>query len=67
MVNTHSINAGKFWCMKVVKSYYSYNSCSDFAKTLTKMCSDSDIATKISLGKTKSRYMILYGLAPLII
>ena len=47
MVNTHSINAGKFWCMKVVKSYYSYNSCSDFAKTLTKMCPDSDIATKI--------------------
>ena len=47
MVNTHSINAGKFWCMKVVKSYYSYNSCSDFAKTKMKMCPDSDIATKV--------------------
>ena len=47
MVNTHSINAGKFWCMKVVKAYYSYNSCSDFAKTKMKMCPDSDIATKV--------------------
>ena len=28
------------------------------------MCPDSDIATKISLGKTKCQYMILYGLAP---
>ena len=28
------------------------------------MCPYSDIATKISLGKTKCQYMILYGLAP---
>ena len=28
------------------------------------MCPDSDIAIKISLEKTKCRYMILYGLAP---
>ena len=64
MVNTHSKNAEILWCMKVVKSHYSYNSCSDFTKILTKMCPDSDIATKISLGKTKCQYMILYGLAP---
>ena len=51
MVNTHSINAEILWCMKIVKSHYSYNSCSDF--TMTKMCLDSDIATKIRLGKTK--------------
>ena len=58
------MNAEILWCMKVVKSHYSYNSCSDFTKILTKMCPDSDIATKISRGKTKCRYMILYGLAP---
>ena len=51
MVNTHSINAEILWCMKIVKSHYSYNSCSDF--TMTKMCLDIDIATKIRLGKTK--------------
>ena len=58
------MNAEILWCMKVVKSHYSYNSCSDFTKILTKMRPDSDIATKISRGKTKCRYMILYGLAP---
>ena len=64
MVNTHSINAEILWCMKVVKSHYTYNSCSDFTKILTMICLDSDIATKISLGKTKCRCMILCGLAP---
>ena len=49
--------------MRVIKSRYSYNSCSDFTKILTKICPDSDIATKISIGKTKCRY-ILFGLAP---
>ena len=63
MVNTYSINAEILWCMRVIKSRYSYNSCSDFTKILTKMCPDSDIATKISIGKTKCRY-ILFGLAP---
>ena len=53
MVNTHSINAKILWCMKVVKSHDSYNSCANFTKILTKMSPDSDIATKISLGKTK--------------
>ena len=64
MVNTHSINTEILWCMKVFKSHYSYNSCQNFTKILTKMSPDSDIATKISLGKTKCRYMILYRLAP---
>ena len=63
MANTHSINAEILWCMKVVKSRYSYNSCSYFTKILTKICPYSDIATKISLGKTKCQYMILYGLS----
>ena len=62
MVNTRGINAEIPWCMKVVKYHYSYNSCSDLTKNLTKMCQDSDIAIKISLGRTKCRYMILYGL-----
>ena len=53
MVNTHSKNAEILWCMKVVKSHYSYNSCPDITKILTKMCPDSDIATKISPGKAK--------------
>ena len=50
MVNTHSINAEILWCMKVVKSHYGYNSCSDFTKILTKMSQDSDIVKKV-LGK----------------
>ena len=61
-VNTHRINAEKLWCMKVDKSH-SYNSCSDFTKILTKMCPNSDIATKISWGKNVD-VMIPYGLAP---
>ena len=53
MMNTHSIKAETLWWMKVVKSHYSYNSRSDFTKIFTKMCPDSDTATKTSLGKTK--------------
>ena len=32
MVNKHSINAEILWCMKVDKSHYSCNSCSDFTR-----------------------------------
>ena len=40
-----SIIAEILWCMKDVKSH--------FMNILINMCPDSDIATKISLGKTK--------------
>ena len=59
MVDTHNINAEILWFMKFVKSHYSYNSCSDFTKLLTKMCPDSDIATKIKSWKNK---MSVYSL-----
>ena len=49
--------------MKDVKSHFSYKACSDFMNILTNMCPECDIATKISLGKTKCRYMILCGLS----
>ena len=51
MVNTRGINAEILCCMKVVKSHYSYNSCSVFTKNLTKMCPDTDFETKFWKNK----------------
>ena len=52
------------WCLKVVDGHFSYNSCSDFANLSQCLFADSEIAHQFSLGKTKCRYMILYGIAP---
>ena len=51
LANIQSINTEILWCMKFVKYHYSYNLCSGFTKILTKICPNSDTATKISLGK----------------
>ena len=64
MASRNSIDAEILWCMNVVISHHSFNSCSDLKNIFTKMFPDSDIATQFTLGKTKRRYMILYGLAP---
>ena len=63
-VNDNSLNAEILWCLKVINAHWSYNSCTDIAKLFHSMFPDSEIAGQFSMGKTKCRYIILYGLAP---
>ena len=48
----------------MIFSHESYNSRRDFSEISQRMFIDSEIAAKFSLGKTKSRYTIFYGIAP---
>ena len=59
-----TLNAEILWSLRMIFSHKSYNSWSDLLKNFQRMFFDSEIAAKFSLGKTKSRYTILYGIAP---
>ena len=50
--------------MYVVKGHLSYNLYSNIKELFNVMFPDSNIVAQFSLGKTKCRYMILFGLAP---
>ena len=47
----------------MISSHESNNSCSNILEIFQRMFFDSEIAAMFSLGKTKSRYTILYGIA----
>ena len=57
-------NAEIIWCLKVIESHFSYRSCSDIGVLFKAMFTDSDIAQRFSLGKTKIAYNIAFGIAP---
>ena len=48
----------------MVNQHLSYNSFSPVGELFSAMFTDSEVSQKFSMGKTKSRYMIIYGLAP---
>lgn len=56
--------AEAMWAMKIVKSKFSLNSCSDIGEMFRLMFSDSLIASNFKMGPTKCKYVINYGLAP---
>ena len=60
----NTLSAEISWYLRMVSSHESYNSCSDLSEIFQRMFFDSEIAAKFSLGKTKSRYPIWYGVAP---
>ena len=63
-VSINSLNAGILWCMYVVKGHLSYNLGSNIKELFNVMFPESYIVAQFSLGKTKCRYMIHFGLAP---
>ena len=66
-INDNSLIAEIIWYLKVVNAHWSYNSslCYTYiAKLFQCMFPDSEIASQFSMGQTKSRYVILYVLAP---
>ena len=63
-VNNSSLNVEILWRLKVINAHWNCNSCTDIAKLFHSMFPDSEIEGQFSMGKTKCRYIILYGLAP---
>ena len=61
---SNSFNAEILWCLNMVNQHLSYNSCSHVSELFSAMFPESEVAQKLSMMKTKSRYMIIYGLAP---
>ena len=58
------LNAEILWCLRMVLAHDSYNSCCDLSKLFGRMFPDSDVEKAFTLGKTKCRYTMLYGIAP---
>ena len=58
------INAEIRWCRKVVKSRYSQHSCDEIVELFAVMFPNSEIAKKMTLGRTKCGYIINHGIAP---
>ena len=48
----------------MILTHESYNSCNDLAPLFQRMFVRHEVAEHFSLGKTKSRYTMLYGIAP---
>ena len=49
--------------LKCIWSHYSYRSCEDIQELWSAMFPDSEIAKKLTLGKTKIAYIVAFGLA----
>ena len=60
----NTLNAEILWCLRMVQAHESYNSCSDLSALFQRMFAGNEVAEKFSLGKTKSRYTMIYGIAP---
>ena len=54
------------WCLCMVSCHSSYDSCADLGAMFQVMFLDSKIASQFTLGKTKTRYTMCYGIAQLI-
>ena len=52
------------WALHVSYHHLSYRCCEDLSPTFQQMFTDSEIAKKFSLGKTKVSYVIVRDLAP---
>ena len=60
----NTLNAEILWCLRLVLTHESYNSCNDLAPLFQRIFAGHEVAEHFSLGKIKSRYTILYGIAP---
>ena len=60
----NSLNAEILQCLNMVNQHLSYSLLSHVSELFSAMFPDSEDAQKFSMGKTKSRYMIIYVLAP---
>lgn len=64
LISFNVLHAEIKWCLKVVKSNFSFRSCDRINNLFIDMFSDSVIAKKIQLGRTKCAYFVNFGIAP---
>ena len=64
LIKDNTVKAKIRWAPESLMSNYSYNSCSSNSELFIAMFSDSDIAEKFSIGKTKCTYYVTHGIAP---
>ena len=64
LIKDNTVKAEIRWALESLMSNYSYNSCSSKSELCSAMFSDSDIAEKFSMGKTKCAYYVTHGIAP---
>ena len=57
-------NAEIIWAMRLIEKHRPYRSCDAIQQTFTAMFPDSAIAKKMSIARTKAKYLINHGLAP---
>ena len=57
-------NAEVIWAMRLIEKHQSYRSCDDIQRTFTAMFPDIGIAKKMSIARTKAKYLINHELAP---
>jgi hypothetical protein len=64
VINDAVCQAEILWSIKLIMSHYSYRSSDEMSQLFRSMFADSEIARKITMGRTKLSYMICHGLAP---
>ena len=62
VLDKNTLNAETVWCLNVVKSHHSLRSYDSLKNLFKVIFPDSAIPDKFSLGKSKVRYMIIYGI-----
>ena len=60
----NTLNAEILWCLRTVLTHESYNSCNDLTPLFQQMFAGHEVVEHFSLVKPKSRYTMLYGIAP---
>ena len=63
-IKDNNVKAEIRLALESLMSNYSYNSCSSKSELFSAMFSDSDIAEKFSMEKTKCAYYVTHGIAP---
>lgn len=53
-----------YWCLQAVVNHLSFRTTAKLAAGFPKQFSDSDIASKVKLQRTKVSFTIVFGLAP---
>lgn len=64
LFNQQVTKAEIIWCIQSVMTHLSFRSASSAVKAMKAMFTDSDIAQKMELQRTKVGYLIGFGLAP---
>ena len=61
-ISDNTLNAEILWCLNIVMSHFSYNSCIGLNQLFKLMFPDSEVAANFALRKTKCRYLLMYGI-----